>query len=295
MSFDLSQMANELGWHLAGITSPELSPKQAERFRVWIKTHKGPQMSYLSRRTEERLNPKAYFESAKSILTFGLFYFRGWAKSSIKVSTYAWADDYHRLLKEKLETTAGRLRKTFGDFQYRSCVDTSPVLEKALAVNSGLGWQGKNTLVLNPKWGSQFFIGELFTDIPLECFQAKLQISDHCGKCQACIDACPTQALTPYVLDASKCISYWTLEHRGAFTPETPSWSEWIAGCDICQEVCPWNQKLIPIDSVSSPFETLTASDLDSPSWPATVSKTALSYMPPENWRRNLKAIQKQN
>lgn len=236
-------------------------------------------MNYLKRRKEERKYPERYFDGAKSILCFGLYYFPGWASGSIKVSNYAWGTDYHDVLRSKLEDTVKDLKKLFGEFQYRLTVDTSPVLEKPLAVQAGLGWQGKNTLLLNSKFGSYLFLGEIISDLPLEAFQSRMRVNDHCGSCTRCIEACPTDALSPYDLDARKCISYWTLEHRGAFPPEVPRWKEWIAGCDICQEVCPWNQRLIPLKGVQEPA-------------PLPLDKLregrALSYVPLADLERNL-------
>jgi epoxyqueuosine reductase len=290
MNFDLVPFAKNLGWQLAGVTAPNLSDETKTRTQIWLKDFKGPQMNYLTRRSSERLDPRVYFPPVRSILTFGLFYFRGWASGSAKVSNYAWPEDYHDTLAQKLERTAHQLQTKVGEFQYRVCVDTAPVLEKSLATQSGIGWQGKNTLVLNPNYGSLFFLGELFTTLPLHLFQATLPMSDHCGRCQRCIDACPTEALTPYVLDASKCISYWTLEHKGAFTSETPPLHNWVAGCDICQEVCPWNQKLIPLSAEPSPLQALTAEDIRSEHFSEKIKNSAASYVPRDNWLRNLEA-----
>jgi len=294
MNFDLDSFAKKLGWSVAGVTSPDLPEKTLEHYEHWLKEYRGPQMmNYLARRKEERVSPKKYFPEVQSVLCFGLFYFPGWAEGEVKISNYSWGRDYHHLLKEKLEQTAASLQQKLGEFTYRICVDTSPIHEKAFAVEAGLGWQGKNTLLLNSKFGSFLFLGEILTALPLSIFETPPLQSDHCGSCQRCLEACPTQALGPYVLDARKCISYWTLEHRGSFTSETPPFAEWIAGCDICQEVCPWNQKLIPIiesDEKKESFslQNIKLSEVQDSHWPEKIKDRAVSYVPLENWARNL-------
>ncbi len=293
MNIDINTLAISLGWSRAGVTSPEISSEDHARFERWIKESKGAGMNYLERRKIERLDPRKYFADVKSVLVFAISYFQGWAEGPVKVSNYAWGEDYHTLLRGKLEATVLELKKLLGDFSWRACVDTAPVLEKVLAVKAGLGWQGKNTLVINSKIGSTFFIGELFTSLPLHVFSLPTLVSDHCGTCQRCIEACPTDALTPYVLDASKCISYWTLEHKGEFNSATPHYENWVAGCDICQEVCPWNQKLLPLNLAKNEFQNLTEADLKSPEWNERVKHSALSYVAAENWNRNLQHIQR--
>jgi epoxyqueuosine reductase len=293
MSFDLGKFATCQGWALAGACDPKIPESTKTLYQKWLREYKpADQMKYLERREQERLQPELYFKEVKSALCFGFFYFPGWAAGELKVSNYAWSEDYHLFLKKKLEATVFALKKEIGDFQYRLCVDTSPVLEKTLAVQAGLGWQGKNTLLLHPQFGSYLFLAEILTDIPLHLFEAKLPISDHCGKCTRCIDACPTNALEPYTLHPERCISYLTLEHKGDFPAETPPYSEWIAGCDICQEVCPWNQKLIPTGGEANlRFQNLTRATVESPDWLSEIQPTALSYVPKENWERNLKWV----
>jgi len=292
-SFDLNQWAQKEGWSLAGVAAPEIPEASKKLFSQWLKDYKGPQMNYLSRRKNERLSPKDYFPGLKSILCFGLYYFPGWAKGEVKVSNYAWGRDYHEVLKEKLQKTAEDLKKELGDFEFRICTDTAPVLEKLLATKAGIGWQGKNTLLLNSNFGSYLFLAEIYSSIPMDRFQMTSMQSDHCGSCTRCIDACPTDALEPYVLNAHKCISYWTLEHKGEFTEDTPPLQNWIAGCDICQEVCPWNQKLIPIEKEQNSFQSLKIDDVNSPQWLEQIKDKALNYIPTQNWKRNLKQANK--
>lgn len=290
-TFDLGKFAKSLGWSLAGVSGLELPAEVIDRYRKWLLEYKGLQMTYLERRMNERLNPKAYFPKAQSILCFGLYYFRGWAKGELKVSNYSWDRDYHELLKEKLENTVIELQKELGKFQYKICVDTAPVLEKYWAQRAGLGWQGKNTLLLNPKFGSLFFLAEVLCSLPVSQFQSQLPMKDHCGTCTRCLEACPTSALEPYVLKAHQCISYWTLEHKGEFPPDTPSFKSWIAGCDICQEVCPWNQRLIPLpsDEDTLRFQNITRDMVESIEWKELIQDRAISYVRKEAWPRNLK------
>ena len=292
-ALNLTTLAKEKGWSMAGVCSPEIPESTAELFQLWLKHYKGPQLHYLSQRQTERLNPKIYFPPVQSILCFGLYYFSGWAEGSLKISNYSWNIDYHVILKEKLEMTAEYLQKELGSFRYRSCVDTSPVLEKVFAVQAGLGWQGKNTLLLNRTCGSFLFLSELFTDLPLHSFKQQSVASNHCGSCTRCMDACPTHALKDTVLDAEKCIAYWNLEHRGSFQKSTPPFHTWVAGCDICQEVCPWNHKLtpLPLSPETEFMKNLSENDIEASSWPQKIQNKAVSYLPTEKWKQNLKHL----
>lgn len=295
MSFDLQNFSEALGWQLAGACEAKMSPEHKAQFREWIQKYKGPQMNYLERRLEERLDPSRYFPEVQSVLCFGLAYFPGWAEGEVKVSNYSWGEDYHEALKEKLEETASALQEKFPSMLYRSTVDTAPVAEKYWAIRSGIGWQGKNSLILNRRWGSLFFLGEILCNLPIETFNRLPLETDHCGTCQRCIEACPTDALEPYRLDAGRCISYWTLEHKGDFGRETPPFREWVAGCDICQEVCPWNRKLEPQSQLKPELglQKLKAEEVASPEWPARIEGKAVSYVRPENWKRNLTWVKK--
>jgi len=286
---DLGKFAESLGWAKAGVSEPEIRPESLRHYDEWLKHYKGAGLEYMERRKLERQSPKAYFPNVRSILCFGLYYFPGWAAGPLKVSNYSWGQDYHEVLKTKLEQTVLELIKVLGAFEYRICVDTSPVLEKVLAAQAGLGWQGKNSLVLNQEYGSFLFLGEIFTDIALETFQATLNATNRCGTCERCIVACPTGALEDSVLKTELCISYWTLEHRGAFTAKTPKWNNWIAGCDICQEVCPWNQDLIPLEGVSR--LEISEEDIRLGGIHERVKDSALSYVPKDAWLRNLEHV----
>jgi len=293
MKIDIGALATRHGLDLAGVASPILEPQTKDECLRWLKSKKGPQMKYLERRVEERLNPLTYFPRVKSILCFGLNYFQGWAQGKVKLSNYSWTADYHQTLKSKLLSVKDELGQKYSSEEFRVCVDTSPVLEKYWATQSGIGWQGKNTLVINQKLGSQIFLGEILTSLEASCFKTSPKVSDHCGTCRRCIEFCPTKALEAYSLDASKCISYWTLEHRGEFTSETPAFENWVAGCDVCQEVCPWNQKLIPLENLTVELSQLSKEDLNDENWLQRIESKAVSYVAPESWSRNLNWISK--
>lgn len=294
--FDFQTWAKAAGWSTAGVSPAAILPEFQERFNAWLQLHKGPGLSYIERRKAERLDPKLYWPKAKSVLCFGLYYFSGWASGEVKVSNYAWGGDYHKTLEEKLQSTAKALQAVVGPFDYKICVDTAPVLEKVLAVQAGLGWQGKNSLLLNREHGSYLFLGELFTDQEVEFWtpQKPSLETNRCGTCTRCIDACPTSALEPFTLKAAKCISFWNLEHKSDFTDQTPSLHGWLAGCDICQEVCPYNSKLIAIEPPEGPaarlrhldFETLLTDEFFE-----SIAASALSYVPRQHWQRNRKKL----
>ena len=213
-------------------------------------------MAYLHRNQSIRRNPAELLPGAKNAVVVALLYHQfedqpanpreiGSTDDDAqgRVAMYAWGKDYHNVLRIKLRKLAALLRDEFGDdFDSRICVDTAPIIERELAESCGIGWIGKNTLVLNQQLGSYFFLGELFTTLEME---PDSPTTDHCGSCTACLDACPTRAFpAPYEMDASRCISYLTIEHREEIDPDLQSlMGEWLFGCDICQEVCPFNRK----------------------------------------------------
>ncbi len=290
---DLETLAADLGWSLVGVTAPEISSESKTQYDQWLEDYSGHRLNYMSKRKAERLDPRTYFPAAKSILCFGLNYFPGWAAGEIKISNYSWGEDYHLVLKNKLEQTVEYLRNIYGPFTFRICVDTSPVLEKNLAAQAGIGWQGKNTLLLNQKFGSMIFLGEIFLDIPLDKFETFSVAKDRCGTCTRCLDACPTQALDPYVLKLDKCIAYWNLEHRGPIPTEAPDFEGWLGGCDICQEVCPWNQKLESIEHPALSLAQIPKSEAFSQGFSARLKgklleNKAMNYLPKEKWDANL-------
>lgn len=245
LSARIKQKARELGFEKVGISRAMALPEKQNHLEDWLKRGYQASMNWLERRPEERGNILAYFPEGRSVISVGLNYFTGYRQEDLKsryhFSNYAWGDDYHRIMKSKLFQLLEWLKWEKPEVKGLVCVDTAPVMEKVWAQQAGLGWQGKHTNLITREFGSWVFLGELIIDKTLSYDQAFDQ--DLCGTCTACIDACPTQALTEYQLDAQKCISYLTIEFRGAFSESSPPLHDWIYGCDICQEVCPWNLK----------------------------------------------------
>ncbi|MEX2220816.1 MAG: tRNA epoxyqueuosine(34) reductase QueG [Candidatus Rokuibacteriota bacterium] len=235
-------LALELGFDLVAV-GPADPPEHGPAFRRWVEAGHAGTMSYLERRLEERLDPARVLPGARSALCVALNYFQGEpADASWRpVARYAWGRDYHDVIGPRLERLAAYLAEA-GGARSKGYVDTGPVLERDVAARAGLGWVGKNTMLLHPRLGSWFFIGMLLTTADLAHDRP---LADRCGTCRACLDACPTGAfVAPYVLDARRCISYLTIEHRGDIDPELhAAMTGWQFGCDICQDVCPWNRK----------------------------------------------------
>jgi epoxyqueuosine reductase len=202
-------------------------------------------MEWMAKRKEERGDIFAYFPEAKSVISVGMNYFTGFTQADLlseyAFSNYAWGDDYHEVLKSGLYKLLSWLKAEVPNVRGIACVDTSPVMDKVWAQKAGLGWQGKHTNLITIDYGSWLFLGELIVDIELDYDQPFTE--DLCGSCTACIDACPTHALGEYEIYAEKCISYLTIEHRGKLPDVRSELHGWIYGCDICQDVCPWNQK----------------------------------------------------
>jgi epoxyqueuosine reductase len=235
-------LALELGFDLVAI-GPADPPEHGAALRRWVEAGHAATMGYLARRLEERLDPRRVLPGARSVLCVALNYYQGEpADASWRpVARYAWGRDYHDVIAPRLERLAAHLAEA-GGARSRGYVDTGPVLERDLAARAGLGWVGKNTMLLHPRLGSWFFLGVLLTTAELA---RDAPLADRCGSCRACLDACPTGAfVAPYVLDARRCISYLTIEHRGDIDPDLqPAMAGWQFGCDICQDVCPWNRK----------------------------------------------------
>jgi epoxyqueuosine reductase len=235
-------LALELGFDLVAI-GPADPPEHGAALRRWVEAGHAATMGYLKRRLEERLDPRRVLPGARSVLCVALNYYQGEpADASWRpVARYAWGRDYHDVIAPRLERLAAHLAEA-GGARSRGYVDTGPVLERDLAARAGLGWVGKNTMLLHPRLGSWFFLGVLLTTAELA---RDAPLADRCGSCRACLDACPTGAfVAPYVLDARRCISYLTIEHRGDIDPDLqPAMAGWQFGCDICQDVCPCNRK----------------------------------------------------
>ena len=235
--------AVELGFDRVAI-GPALPPDHGPAFSRWVEAGYAATMDYLGRREDERLDPARVLPGARSVVCVALNYYQGEPAADPSwspVARYAWGSDYHAVMTPRLNDLAAHLAEA-GGAASKGYVDTGPVLERDLAARAGLGWVGKNTMLLHPELGSWFFIGALLTTAALDFDDA---LPDRCGSCRACLDACPTDAfVAPYVLDARRCISYLTIEHRGAIAPGLEgALGPWQFGCDICQSVCPWNRK----------------------------------------------------
>ncbi len=239
----IKRTALEQGFDMCGISWAGYMEHEASKLEQWLRENRHGEMSYMARHFRKRLDPSLLVEGARSVISLAYNYFPKkeiFGNGEYKIARYAYGNDYHRVIKKKLNHFINILREKIGNINGRAFVDSAPVMERQWASRSGLGWTGKNTLLLNPKMGSYFFLAELIVDLELE---PDTPISDYCGSCTRCIDACPTQALTPYMIDARKCISYLTIELKERIPDEFRNKNEnWIFGCDICQEVCPWNR-----------------------------------------------------
>ena len=244
-SESIKKKAQELGFQKVGIARADPTPKEKNDLETWLDQGRHATMGWMEKRKDERGNIHTYFPEAKSIISVGMNYHVGKGQndinSDLKFSTYAWGDDYHDVLKKRIFQLLKWIKESQTEIKGIVCVDTSPVMDKVWAQRAGLGWIGKHTNLISRDQGSWLFLGELILNMDLE-YDAPF-VEDLCGSCTACIDACPTQALEEYRINAGKCISYLTIEHRGELPEAENDLHGWIYGCDICQEVCPWNQK----------------------------------------------------
>jgi len=236
--------AKRLGFLSCGVSKAEFLEEEAPRLEKWLKNNMHGQMQYMENHFDKRLDPTLLVEGSKSVISLLLNYFPSEEqtdKTAPKISKYAYGTDYHFVIKDKLKQLLHFIQDEIGDVHGRAFVDSAPVLDKAWAAKSGLGWIGKHSNLLTQQVGSFYFIAELIVDLDLEYDSAT---TDHCGSCTACIDACPTEAITePYVVDGSKCISYFTIELREHIPTEFKGkMDDWMFGCDVCQDVCPWNR-----------------------------------------------------
>ena len=236
--------AKRLGFLSCGVSKAEFLEEEAPRLEKWLKNNMHGQMQYMENHFDKRLDPTLLVEGSKSVISLLLNYFPSEEqtdKTAPKISKYAYGTDYHFVIKDKLKQLLHFIQDEIGDVHGRAFVDSAPVLDKAWAAKSGLGWIGKHSNLLTQQVGSFYFIAELIVDLDLEYDSAT---TDHCGSCTACIDACPTEAITePYVVDGSKCISYFTIELRENIPTEFKGkMDDWMFGCDVCQDVCPWNR-----------------------------------------------------
>ena len=239
----IKEEAKRLGFLSCGISKAQFLDEEAPRLEQWLNNNMHGKMQYMENHFDKRLDPTKLVEDSKSVISLLLNYYpdQTQTEDSYKLSKYAYGTDYHFVIKDKLKQLLQFIKENIGDVNGRAFVDSAPVLDKAWAAKSGLGWIGKHSNLLSKQTGSFYFIAELIIDLDLDYDNPT---TDHCGTCTACIDACPTQAIVqPYVVDGSKCISYFTIELK----EELPStmknkFDDWMFGCDVCQEVCPWNR-----------------------------------------------------
>ena len=240
----IKRLAKQIGFSSCGISRARFLHEEEKNFEDWLKQGYQGTMSYLERNFDKRLDPTKLVPGAKSIISLTFNYFptkKKFNDNSFLISKYAYGKDYHIIIKDKLKELFSQMKKEVGDIEGRVFVDSAPIHERAWAKISGLGWIGKNSLLLNKKMGSYFFLAEIICDLDLEYDST---VSDHCGTCTKCIDACPTDAITQaQVVDANRCISYLTIENKNEIPKElSKSFNNYIFGCDICQDVCPWNK-----------------------------------------------------
>ena len=239
----IKEEAKRLGFMSCGMSKAEFLEEEAPRLEEWLNKNRNGQMYYMENHFDKRLDPTKLVEGSKSVISLLLNYYPNEFQNpeSYKISKYAYGKDYHFVIKDKLKSLLQFIQNEIGEVEGRAFVDSAPVLDKAWAAKSGLGWIGKNSNLLSKKAGSFFFIAELIVDLELEY---DTPVTDHCGTCTACIDACPTNAIVePYKVDGSKCISYFTIELKDELPNSFKNtFDDWMFGCDVCQDVCPWNR-----------------------------------------------------
>lgn len=237
--------AAELGFDFCGISTATFLEEEAPRLEHWLNQHRHGKMHYMANHFDKRLDPRKLVEGAKSVISVLLNYYPeqrlAEGQNDLKLSKYAYGTDYHFVLKDKMKELVAQLQGEIGEINGRIFVDSAPVMDKVWAAKSGLGWVGKHSNLLSRDMGSFFFIGEIICDLDV---WPDGPVKDYCGTCTRCVDACPTDAIVePYVVDGSRCISYFTIELKEAIPEEVKgSFENWIFGCDICQDVCPWNR-----------------------------------------------------
>ncbi len=247
LAAEIKERARQLGFHKVGITRAEPLAQEGARLEEWLARGFHGEMAWMARDTERRTDPRALLPTARSVVVVALNYFtphrHTYDPTTGKVSRYAWGDDYHDVLGEKLRALLSWIKEQHPQAEGRVCVDAQPTMDKAWAVRAGLGWIGKHSNLITREYGSWVFLGELVLNLELE--EDAVRVEDHCGTCTLCIETCPTGAITEaYVVDSNKCISYATIELRTPELPETVAshMDGWLYGCDACQDVCPWNR-----------------------------------------------------
>jgi epoxyqueuosine reductase len=241
----IKDRAIQLGFVYAGMSKAGFMETEAPLLEQWLNQNYHGEMSYLANHLEKRGDPTLLVPGAKTVISLAYNYYNPDIPSDTnapKLAMYAYGKDYHKVVRKKLNTLFDWIKSQYGDIDGRVFVDSAPVLERDWAKRSGMGWIGKNTMMIHPKKGSYFFLAEIILDLEMSY---DLPISDYCGTCTRCIDACPTEAISPegYIMDGSKCISYLTIELKNSIPQEFKDKMEgWMFGCDICQQVCPWNR-----------------------------------------------------
>ncbi len=272
----LKARATELGFDFCGVARAEFLEEEAPRLDTWLQQGQHGTMRYMENHFDKRLDPTKLVEGAQSVITLLYNYYpeKDLAKQNdtYKIAKYAYGEDYHFVIKRKLRSLLESLQQDVGEVHGRAFVDSAPVMERAWAQRSGIGWIGKNSLLLNRQRGSFFFLAELIVDVAL-AYDGP--VPDYCGTCTRCLDACPTDAIAePYVVDGSRCISYFTIELRDAIPNSMQGkFADWIFGCDICQDVCPWNRHARPHqESAFAPHEDLA--DMSKRDWQEITEET---------------------
>jgi len=303
----LKAEAHRLGFDACGIARAERLDPEAERLERWLGEGRHASMRWMEGHFEKRVDPRELVPGARSVVSVLHSYYQpepaggdappADASCVGRISRYAWGDDYHEVLKEKLYALFAWLEGEVGEVAGRAFVDSAPVMDKAWAARAGLGWVGKSTMLLSPRLGTYHFVGELIVDVPLT---PDGPIPDHCGSCTRCLDACPTGALdAPYQIDANRCISYLTIEHRGAELPGgmASEIGDWIFGCDVCQDVCPWNKfkkptaepRFLPREGVTD-TELREWAELDLEAFRQRFRKSPVKRAKFEGFQRNVRA-----
>ena len=266
ISRQIKSKALELGFLSVGISKVEFLEQEAKHLENWLSNNYNGKMAYMANHFDKRLDPSKLVDDAKSVISVLVNYYPEedlFEGKELKISKYAYGQDYHQVIRKKLNELIDFITEEFGEINARCFTDSAPVLDKAWAERAGLGWIGKNANLISTQKGSFFFIGEIILDLELEYDQPAV---DHCGTCTACIDACPTEAIIkPQLVDGSKCISYLTIELKDELIPKefATKMDDWVFGCDICQDVCPWNRFSKPNNFPEfSPHDKLSAEAL---------------------------------
>jgi epoxyqueuosine reductase len=297
----IKRLANEQGFFACGIAKADFLEEEATGLERWLNAGYHGEMSWMENHFDARLDPRKLMPGAKSVVSVLLNYYpeQEQEAGTPKISKYAYGRDYHKVIRGKLKRMLEGVRAEIGEVEGRGFVDSAPVMDRAWARRSGLGWIGKHSLLLSKKEGRFFFIGELILDLELSPDGPS---TDHCGTCTACIDACPTQAIVaPTVVDSNKCISYLTIEYKKALpNAYQEKMEEWVYGCDVCQDVCPWNRFSKPTSEPDFKIRDAVATkgweeweEVTHELWDEIMKGSAIRRTGYEGFKRNLKFAKK--